>query len=225
MPRLLVHGWWNISGAKMSKSLGNIVDPNVLADKYGVDTVRYYLMSDIVTGKDADFSEERLIERYNADLANSLGNLLNRSLSMAHRYREGEVKHVGGDSPLAAQSIDLVRVFGDAMSAYEIQAALGRVWEFVTTCNTYIEMAAPWKLAKDSANAEKLDHVLYVLAEALRIIAVLISPVLPKSAVEILYQLNWSRDYSLSDTKWGGLPSPHRLGKPVPLFPRIEASA
>ena len=86
MPQLLVHGWWNLGGAKMSKSVGNIVDPFVLIDKYGAEAVRYYLMSDIATGKDADFSEERLIERYNADLANSLGNLLNRTLIMAIRY-------------------------------------------------------------------------------------------------------------------------------------------
>src|SRR5205814_7427428 len=90
-PQLLVHGWWNPSGAKMSKSAGNIIDPFILADKYGVEALRYYLMSDIATGKDADFSEERLVERYNSDLANSLGNLLNRSLNMAQRYRNLKV--------------------------------------------------------------------------------------------------------------------------------------
>lgn len=224
MPQLLVHGWWNIAGAKMSKSLGNIVDPKALGDKYGAEAVRYYLMTDIVTGKDADFSEERLIERYNADLANSLGNLLNRTLNMAHRYRDGAVKQTGGDSPLAAQSVELVRGYSDAMSSYEISFAMARVGEFATACNTYIEMAAPWKLAKDSNRADKLDHVLFALAEALRIIAILISPVLPVAAREILYQLNWTCDYALADVKWGGLPNAHRLGKPVPLFPRIETS-
>jgi methionyl-tRNA synthetase len=222
MSQLLVHGWWNISGAKMSKSLGNIVDPNVLAGKYGTDALRYYLMSDIATGKDADFSEERLIERYNADLANSLGNLLNRTLNMVHRYRNGIVKQTGGESPLAAQSVDLVREYERAMSASEIHAALAQVLAFVTNCNTYIEMAAPWKLAKDPANANKLDHVLFVLAEALRVIAILATPVLPKAAHEILYQLNWTREHTLADAIWGGLPAEHRLGKPVPLFPRIE---
>src|SRR5438477_670506 len=98
MPTLLVHGWWNVSGAKMSKSLGNVVDPDVLTDKYGAGALRYYLMSDIVTGKDADFSEERLIERYNADLANSLGNLVNRTLNMAQRYRAGYVR-CSSDTP------------------------------------------------------------------------------------------------------------------------------
>ena len=222
MPQLLVHGWWNMSGTKMSKSLGNIVDPNTLADKYSTEAVRYYLMSDIATGKDADFSEERLVERYNADLANNLGNLLNRTLNMVHQYRAGVVKQAGGDSPLAAQSVDLVRNYSLAMSAHEIHAALERVGGFVTTCNAYIEMAAPWKLAKDPARADALDHTLFALAEALRAVAILISPVLPNAAQEILYQLNCDREYTLVEANWGGLPSRHKLGKPTPLFPRIE---
>ena len=105
MPQLLVHGWWNLGGAKMSKSVGNIVDPFVLADKYGADALRYYLMSDIATGQDADFSEERLIERYNADLANSLGNLLNRTLNMVHRYREGQLKLARAETPTGDDGI------------------------------------------------------------------------------------------------------------------------
>src|SRR5439155_23584048 len=94
MPQLLVHGWWNLSGAKMRKSAGNIVDPFILAEKYGADALRYYLMSDIATGQDADFSEERLVERYNADLANDLGNLLNRVITMINRYRDGGLSYV-----------------------------------------------------------------------------------------------------------------------------------
>ena len=222
MPQLLVHGWWNISGTKMSKSLGNIVDPNVLADKYSAEALRYYLMSDMATGKDADFSEQRLIERYNADLANSLGNLLNRTLNMAHRYRDGVVTQRGPEPPLGPQSVDMSRDYERAMNTFEPSTAAARIGEFVATCNTYVEISAPWKLAKDAERAEALDHTLYALAEALRIIAILVSPIIPKAAGEILYQLNWSRDYTFADTKWGGLPSEHRLGKPVPLFPRIE---
>ncbi len=222
MPRLLVHGWWNLGGAKMSKTAGNVIDPFVLSEQYGAEALRYYLMSDIVTGKDADFSEQRLIERYNADLANSLGNLLNRTLNMTHRYRDGVVKQKGGESPLAAGAADLLREYEQAMSAADIHVAIARVGEFVTTCNTYIENTAPWKLAKDAARGDALDHALFVLAEALRIIAILVSPVLPNAAREILYQLNWSREYAFADANWGGLPTDHRLGKPVPLFPRIE---
>jgi len=222
MPQLLVHGWWNVSGTKMSKSVGNIVDPFVLTDKYSADALRYYLMSDMATGQDADFSEERLIERYNADLANSLGNLLNRTLNMVHRYRDGVVTKTGGDSPLAAQAADLLRDYERAFGRFEIHAAISRLMEFATACNTYIEMSAPWKLAKDSNRAEALDHVLFVLSESLRIIAVLISPVLPRSSREIFYQLNIPDEGRLSNASWGGLPDRHHLGKPVPLFPRIE---
>jgi len=222
MPQLLVHGWWNLGGAKMSKSAGNIIDPFVLIDKYSPDALRYYLMSDIATGQDADFAEERLVERYNADLANSLGNLLNRTLNMAHRYRDGVVKKTGGDSPLAAQTADLVRQYEYAMSRFEVHTAISRLMDFATTCNTYVEMTAPWKLAKDPERSDALDHVLFALVESLRTIGVLISAILPQSAREIFYQLNLRDEYKLSDAKWGGLPDTHRLGKPTPLFPRIE---
>ena len=223
MPQLLVHGWWNLGGAKISKSAGNVVDPSALSDKYGVEALRYYLIGDIATGNDADFSEERLVTRYNVDLANSLGNLVNRTLNMAHRYRDGVVTHRGGDSPLAGQSRDLVQRYDRAMASFQINAAIASITDFATTCNTYIEMTAPWKLAKDPERADTLDHTLFALAEALRIIAILVSPILPGGARGIMYQLNLSRDYSITDAAWGGLPQEHRLGKPVPLFPRIES--
>ncbi|HEV8618504.1 MAG TPA: class I tRNA ligase family protein [Candidatus Udaeobacter sp.] len=222
MPQLLVHGWWNLGGAKMSKSAGNIIDPFVLTDKYGAEALRYYLMSDIATGSDADFAEERLIARYNADLANSLGNLLNRTLNMAHRYRNGAIKKSGGQSPLAVQASDLLREYECAMSRFEVHTAISQLLEFATTCNTYIEMSAPWKLAKDPGRSDALDHVLFVLAESLRIIAVLISVILPGASREIFYQLNYDGGYSLDNAQWGGLPDQHRLGKPKPLFPRID---
>jgi methionyl-tRNA synthetase len=222
MPQLLVHGWWNLGGAKMSKSAGNVVDPFLLIEKYGSEALRYYLVSDIATGQDADFSEERLIERYNADLANSLGNLLNRTLNMAHRYRDGVVIKAGGDSPLAAQAADLLREYHRAFGRFEVHAAISRLMEFTTTCNTYIEMSAPWKLAKDPERSEALDHVLFGLAESLRLVGVLISPVLPTASRQIFYQLNLGDECKLSDASWGGLPEKHRLGKPAPLFPRID---
>ena len=225
MPRLIVHGWWNMSGAKMSKSLGNVVDPDALAEKYGNEALRYYVMSDIATGRDADFSEERLIGRYNGDLANSLGNLLNRSLNMAHRYRDGVVRPAGDDSPLRGQANDAVARYAQQMDDAQVHGALAAVVDFATACNTYIEMTAPWKLAKDPERAETLDHVLYALAESLRIIAILLAPVLPQASQEILTQLNWKNDVRLADAVWGGLPDGHRLGKPSPVFPRIETDA
>lgn len=234
MPTLLVHGWWNIKGKggeseKMSKSLGNVVDPDVLADKYGAEAVRYYLMSDIATGKDADFSEERLIQRYNTDLANSLGNLLNRTLNMAGKYREGKLsRDRASDDPVFKKIIADQKLGEDegrmllpedwqkasliglrlnqtilANIRYEghyndaaISAAMVEVWQLVADSNGFVESSAPWKLAKDPAQAEKLDAVLYHLAESLRIIAILLSPVLPKAAHGIFDQLNWKMELS-----------------------------
>lgn len=224
IPPLLVHGWWNIGGAKMSKSLGNIVDPDALADKYGAETLRYYLMSDIVTGRDADFSEERLVQRYNTDLANSLGNLLNRTLNMAWKYREGVLAL--GDEEIrgrgAEEASAHVSSYTASLDGFALDRALAESGALAVWCNGLVEETAPWKLAKEPDQAGKLDAVLYTLAESLRIIAILISPVLPKAAAGIFAQLNWDRPFTLSDAKWGGLPDGHQLGKPTPLFPRIE---
>jgi methionyl-tRNA synthetase len=234
MPQLLVHGWWNLCGAKMSKSVGNIIDPFVLADKYGADAVRYYLMSDITTGQDADFSEERLIERYNADLANSLGNLLNRTLNMIHRYspdfrkRQVDVSIPGDWWPSSAWREALPR-FGACMDSAEFSQALREVHVFATSCDMFIESVKPWILAKDAKRLGHLWEILYQLVESLRIIAILISPVLPRAAHGIFDQLNWKMElsgkeerFSLADAEWGKLPDGHVVGKPVPLFPRFE---
>jgi methionyl-tRNA synthetase len=248
MPQLLVHGWWNLGGAKMSKSTGNIIDPFVLIEKYGADALRYYLMSDIATGKDADFSEQRLIERYNVDLANSLGNLLNRTLNMAAKYRSGKIRSarftfaIGAfDSPdnesdLAALVVNFPvdsKPFGLDYAGYfdshRVSTALEHAWQAVNACNTLVDRAAPWKLAQLPSQAERLDSVLYYVVESLRIIAILISPVLPRAAHGIFDQLNWKMGlrgkeerFSLADAEWGGLPHGHVVGKPTPLFPRIE---
>jgi len=228
IPKFLVHGWWNVSGTKMSKSLGNVVDPNELAGKYGAEALRYYLTSDIVTGKDSDFSEDRLVSRFNAELANSLGNLLNRTLSMAQRYREGRLTG-GGQATIALFADQRVEI-----EASSVQVSLERTILCVTCCNQEIDLQKPWTLARDPAQAGKLDSLLYQLAESLRIIAILISPVLPNAAHGIFDQLNWKMElelagkearFSLVEAEWGRLPDGHLVGKPTPLFPRIEASA
>lgn len=259
MPQLLVHGWWNIGGAKMSKSVGNIVDPVVLADKYSADALRYYLMSDIATGQDADFSEERLIERYNADLANNLGNLLNRTLTMTAKYRAQKLVHrdkrslevlmfeadrslfwfkaaFEGSGYTSGQFEDPVKVsyqthegLREKAQPFEANRSLSAISELVTKCNKVVDEEKPWALAKDSSQANRLDSVLYSLAESLRIIAILISPVLTKAAHGIFDQLNWKIEssgkeerFSLAEAEWGKLPDGHVVGKPTPLFPRIE---
>lgn len=227
IPPLLVHGWWNVAGAKMSKSIGNVVDPDALADKYGVNALRYYLVSDITTGRDSDFSDERLIQRYNIDLANSLGNLLNRKLNMAWKYREG-VLAPGGAEIRAQGEVEVtsaVLAYTAAFDQFAPDAAVEAIGKLATWCNGLIEETAPWKLAKDPDQAEKLDAVLYTLAESLRVIAILLSPILPQAAEGIFEQLNWSQPFRLADAAWGGLPVGHQLGKPSPLFPRIEAEA
>lgn len=222
IPPLLVHGWWNIAGAKMSKTLGNVVDPNVLADKYGAETLRYYLTSDMTIGRDADFSEERLVQRYNTDLANALGNLLNRKINMAQKYRGGKIV-ARALNPNATDGH--VASYRAAMDEFRVHQALESALAIAVECNQLIDVEKPWALAKDPAQAERLDAVLYQLAESLRIIAILISPVLPNAAAGIFAQLNWSGPMTLSEATWGKLPDGHQLGAPTPLFPRLELPA
>jgi methionyl-tRNA synthetase len=249
MPKLLVHGWWNISGTKMSKSLGNVVDPDELADKYGVEALRYYLMSDIATGSDADFSEERLIMRYNTNLANDLGNLLNRTLAMIERYRARKVTQVQlevlGLRPFVISVYAEIHSYKESMDGgapkypslepLQTEGVVQAVRVIAFHCNRFIDDVAPWKLAKSKSdeNALRLDAVLYGLADVLRIIAILISPVLPKAAHGIFDQLNWKMEpqlsgkeerFSLKDARWGMLPDGHIVGKPTPLFPRIDTA-
>ena len=247
MPTLLVHGFWNNAGAKVSKSLGNIVDPDALADKYGAEALRYYLVSDMAIGRDADFSEERLVQRYNNDLANSLGNLLNRTLSMAGKYRDFCVNKlnyaIDHEDFEAVEQSEVVEHLAkqlatgptlrghycEHMDKNDISIAFEWTLDEISGGNRLIELVKPWvlfkreKLGSGSAK-EKLDAVLYHLAESLRIIAILISPVLPKAAAGIFAQLNWNGPMTLSEAEWGKLPDGHQLGQPKPLFPRIEGA-
>jgi len=238
MPQLLVHGWWNLRGAKMSKSAGNIIDPFVLIDKYGAEALRYYLMSDIATGKDADFSEERVLSAYNDALANSMGNLLNRTLQMTGRFCDGTLwtnraSKLFNDYQQNWEARDKWKDnVTSGYESYHLESALAVLRIIVAAFNWLIEDRKPWALAKATqikAKREELLDLLYVVAESLRIIAILISPVLPKAAHGIFDQLNWKKElsgkeerFSLKDAEWGGLPDGHIVGKPVPLFPRIE---
>ncbi len=242
IPQLLVHGWWNLGGAKMSKSAGNIIDPFLLVEKYGAEALRYYLMN-VVTGKDADFREGFLVAEFNSDLANALGNLANRTLNMIHRFRNGTIKSIGlatlaeseVRSHLQTWSDDELeagrRLYRDEFAHFRPGNALRAPLARTLACNALVEISAPWNLAKDKQQEKLLDAVLYHLAESLRIIAVWMSPVLPRAAHGIFDQLNWKMELSgkegrfrLDEAKWGGLPDGHAVGKPVPLFPRIEGT-
>jgi methionyl-tRNA synthetase len=223
MPRLVVHGWWNFSGAKMSKSLGNVVDPVLLTEKYGANAVRYYLMRDIVTGQDADFSEARLISRYNSDLANDLGNLVNRTINMAQRYRSGILRKVKvADTDLdriETIALSVIEKYRAAFEQFQPHAALEAVWELVAAANALVEQKAPWKLAKDPSAGDLLDAALYTLADSARLLAQCMRPIIPEASASILRQLNAPSEVGF---KWGVLEDRHRVGTPSPVFPRIE---
>jgi len=224
---LLVHGYINSAGAKMSKSLGNIVDPDALADKYTPEALRYYLMRDCSMGQDMEFAEERLVSRFNTDLANGLGNLLNRTLNMAARYRAGILTRAphedAGIRQVEEAAAAAVESYTARMDEYQIHLALEAVWSFVSRCDQLVEASAPWKLARDPAQAARLDAVLYALAESLRILAILAAPVMPNASAAILGQLNVPGTPLLAAAQWGGLQDQHQLSQPVPVFPRIES--
>ena len=227
MPKVLVHGWWNIRGEKMSKSLGNVVDPDELADKFGVDALRYYLVRDITTGKDADFDLDRLVMLYNQELANELGNLCNRALNMTARFGGGKVVTVADtnddDLDLRASLLTVIEDYRAAMDGFDVAEALKAINRHVTVCNAYAERNKPWELAKDPAHKSRLDSVLYHLVESLAHCAVLISPVLPDPASRIAAQLRMDDllKLKLDDLKWGLVPNGHETGKPKPVFPKI----
>ncbi|HEY8962277.1 MAG TPA: class I tRNA ligase family protein [Luteolibacter sp.] len=170
MPRLLVHGWWNIRGEKMSKSLGNVVNPDELADKFGVDALRYYLVRDIVTGKDSDFDLERLVMLFNTELANELGNLCNRALNMSQRFTGG-VLSTGGplqdeDKALQQSLADTITGYRTAMDEFDVAKALEVLNRHVVACNRYAEQMKPWELNKDPGQKERVQTVLYHFAES-----------------------------------------------------------
>ncbi|MGE9270728.1 MAG: methionine--tRNA ligase [Verrucomicrobiales bacterium] len=227
MPQILVHGWWNIRGEKMSKSLGNIVDPDELADRFGVDALRYYLVRDIVTGKDSDFDLDRLVMLYNQELANELGNLCNRALNMTNRFCGGIVTTTHSpsdeDNTLRESLASCVQNYEAAMNRYDVAGAMNSITNHVGHCNAYAERNKPWELSKNPEKKEQLESVLYHMVESLAHLTVLLSPVLPEPATRLRNQLKLDGllDLHLADLQWGLIPEGHQTGKPKPVFPRI----
>ena len=224
------HGWLIVNGDKMSKSKGNVVDPNLLIDEFGADAIRYFLLREINLGQDGNFSRDALISRINADLANDLGNLLHRTLNMIGKFQggiiEGSASKRPVDEALVADAMDTVKAYEEEMEKLALTPAVKTVWTFIGRANKYIDETAPWALAKDPAKKAELAAVLYHLAESLRIISGLISPFLPQTAPKIRQQLGCVDALaapSLDDLKvWGRLPAGQKIGAAEPLFPRIE---
>lgn len=224
------HGWLIVDGAKMSKSVGNVVDPIALIEEFGADAIRYFLLREITLGQDGNISRDALINRINSDLANDLGNLLHRTLSMAKKYRAGVIVKGTGetafDASLEEMAAETVKMYTAQMEAMELSPAIRTVWAFIARTNKYIDETAPWTLAKDEAKAGQLDSVLYHLVEALHITSILIAPFMPVTARRIHAQLGFADDFDavqLADiAQWGSITDGHTVGTAEQLFPRIE---
>lgn len=220
------HGWLIIDGGKISKSLGNYKDPREYIDLYGVDAIRYFALREVSFGNDGTFSESALISRTNADLANILGNLVNRTISMSYKYFDGIVLEPTCkeemDIDLINSVSNLYKIVDEKMEELHISEAIDAIFDVLRKCNKYIDDTTPWILAKDEAKKDRLATVLYNLLESIRICAILLSPFMPTSVDKILYQLNTKVTSYDSCKKFGQIEINNQLNKPEPIFLRID---
>jgi methionyl-tRNA synthetase len=234
--RVFAHGFLQVGGEKMSKSTATGISPHDLVATFGSDGYRYYFMREISFGQDGTFSWEGMVERYNADLANDLGNLASRVLNMIKRYSEGRVPEAPDSSDLTDDEKDLIETqrstfdaVTSAMEQLQVTEAVKAMWVFVRKANAYIEAVAPWALAKDESQKRRLEVVLYELADTLRLIALLVYPVVPRAASELWARLGLEGDVSektyAEDARWGLIPSGAQTRVGEALFPRLEETA
>jgi methionyl-tRNA synthetase len=223
--QLFVHGYLLMDDQKMSKSVGNVIDPLELIDVYGIDGVRYYLFRAAQFGQDGNISVDGLHERYERELGNDLGNLLSRTTAMVARYRDGNLPVVAGSPELGAQLDALAQKVVARLDAYDLTGALDEIWEVVRALNRHVEQNAPWELAKNEGRAADLDRVLFDLADGLRVLAVTLAPYLPETAPRILAALGQDESLDWSGARSGQLRAATGIAPAEPLFPRVDAPA
>ncbi|AKI96487.1 methionine--tRNA ligase [Kosmotoga pacifica] len=227
LPRqIYAHGWLTVNGQKISKSLGNAIDPREFVRVYGNDAVRYYLLKDIQFGRDGDFSEENLIARINADLANDLGNLLHRTQAMIKKFNEDMIPVPGEESDVDGELISLawktIKNYREYMDKLKFTQALETIWELVKFGNKYIDITEPWKLGKLPEKKERLNTVLFNLAEVLRLVSLMIAPIMPETADEIMKRIGAKAVKNFEQLEWGRLEPGTKIVHGSPLFPRID---
>jgi len=231
---IFAHGWWTVDGEKMSKSRGNVVDPNKMVDEFGADAFRYFLFREVPFGQDGDFSQSAMITNINSDLANGIGNLLSRTLTMIERFANGTIPEAGTpalpelEALIATTATSLPERIDHGFGAFAFRENLQAIWELIGLCDEYIDKAAPWKLAKNPASHPRLNTVLNTASRALRLLSVLMYPYMPQTAMQLAQQLGLSFDFSKpvpqTAYEWETPLAEVKICKGPGLFPRIEST-